>query len=279
MRSRGGWAVNRRIALVSLMVGLAGFWLLVRPLHVPVRDNISSTVIFILGAWLTARPSAQGRFLPLARTVVPALGPVLAGLVLGSYSQISLTDVFTPAMLVVILLDVGFMALVSPYRPRRGGNRRVRVAVVGSPEATAALVAELHTQGSSGYEIVGFVHPGTDQPGRGSVPYLGNQAALATIVAVNSIDLLLASAEAPRLPLFEEIARSCLNLPVRVMELAATRARHPGSSARSTSPSRCPRWRSPPRSWRCWPCWSAATAARCSTGRPGSARAARRSRS
>src|SRR4051812_20301832 len=83
MRSRGGWAVNRRIALVSMMIGLAGFWLLIRPLHASLRDNISSTVVFVLGAWLTARPSAQGRFLPLARTVVPALGPVLAGLVLG----------------------------------------------------------------------------------------------------------------------------------------------------------------------------------------------------
>lgn len=217
----GGKAGDRLRVAMSLLVALSAVELLVRPLDVGLRDTVTSGVVFFVCVWVTARPMAQGRFLPVARTLLPGVGPLLGCLVLASYSEISIQDVAVPAALVVSLLDIMLMASVSYDWWLPGARRPVRIAVVGCAETAAALAVELRAVRANRYHIVGYVHndEGVRDPHE-VVSHLGRQSTLATIVAVNQIDLLLVSADVPRLPLFEEIASSCLNLPVRVMELA-----------------------------------------------------------
>jgi exopolysaccharide biosynthesis polyprenyl glycosylphosphotransferase len=219
---KGRRAAERLRVVMSVIVALSAVALLVRPLNVSFRDLVTSATVFFLCVWVAARPTPQAAFLPLARTLVPGLGPVAACVVLAFYSDIAIRDFPVAAVLLVCVLDVALMACVSEQGWFGSGRRPLRLAVVGSSQTAAALALELRALRAKRYQIVGFVHDdeGPRDP-HAVLPYLGRQSTLATIVAVNQIDLLLLSAEVPRLGLFEEIARSCLNLPVRVLELSS----------------------------------------------------------
>lgn len=218
----GGRAADRLRMAAAILVTLAGFELIVRPLDLGVQDNVKASLVFFLSVWLTARPTRQARFLPVARTLLPGAGPLLACAALASFSEISVGDVAVPAALVVSLVNMLLMASLSQDQWFSRGRRPLRLAVVGSSHTATALEMELRSlRGADRYQVVGYIHPHEDPDDTHKiVPYLGRQSTLATIVAVNEVDLLLVSAEVPRLSLFEEIARTCLNLPVRVVELA-----------------------------------------------------------
>ncbi len=221
MRTWGARTVDGRVVVVSIVTALAGYVFVLAPIGLSLRDDVTATLVFLMFAWVTGRPTRQASFLPLARTLVPGLGPLIACLVLISYSDIAPADALTPSVLLVSLVNVALSVLIVREKHTGGRGDKLRIAVVGAPTSAAALTAELRALRSNQYEIVGFVDPeGVTQPNDTRVRRLGTQDTLATIVSVHRIDLLLVSAEVPRLPLFDEIARSCLNLPVRVMELA-----------------------------------------------------------
>ena len=101
------------------------------------------------------------------------------------------------------------------------GRPKVRVAVIGPARSADSLDRELRLASEYRYEVVGRVAisgaPGNEA---GEVAVLGPLEQLGRIVGEHDIGLLLMAAEAPRLTVFDEIARSCLDLPVRLHELS-----------------------------------------------------------
>jgi exopolysaccharide biosynthesis polyprenyl glycosylphosphotransferase len=105
-------------------------------------------------------------------------------------------------------------------------RRRLRVAVL-SPGVAAALAVELKNVGVRSHEIVGWLEADGQAfstyvlPGGG--PYLGQLDDVREIVRRHRIDLLVSCPvhgdDRTRLRVLEAVAESCLDLPVRMIEL------------------------------------------------------------
>lgn len=136
---------------------------------------------------------------------------------------------------------MGLMALVADGR-RQGAGRTpgIRVAVIGSQRAAHRLSEELAIAGVSGYDVVGWIDGGSGgdaetssevlleplahldaAPERLHIGPLGPLDELGAIVEGHGIDLLVMTGELPRLRVFDRVAGSCLDLPVRLCELAS----------------------------------------------------------
>jgi exopolysaccharide biosynthesis polyprenyl glycosylphosphotransferase len=103
---------------------------------------------------------------------------------------------------------------------RFAAERPIRLAVIGPAPFAAKLRSELGEAGIRGYQVVG--HFDLESPGSApQVPRLGELGDLRGAVAREAIDLLVVSPENPRLPAFEQAARACLDLPVRMIEATA----------------------------------------------------------
>jgi exopolysaccharide biosynthesis polyprenyl glycosylphosphotransferase len=167
---------------------------------------------FILAAVLSGPVEVHMSQLPLARHIRPVFGALLAlvGIVL------LVPEAWTPALLVLPLAAAaGSLGLDAPARRR---YRRVRrIALVG-PDPTAQAVAAELVENDCRYELVGRVSVGPGDAER-EVEVLGSLDRMAQIIVSHRIDLLVLSPEIPRLPVFEELAESCLNLPVRLVDL------------------------------------------------------------
>jgi lipopolysaccharide/colanic/teichoic acid biosynthesis glycosyltransferase len=106
--------------------------------------------------------------------------------------------------------------------------RRVRIALIGSPGLAIGLAYELRAAGIRSYEVVGWL--GDDRnAGQADVGprWLGELSDVRSIVGRNSIELLIhtngaataiAQPHMSRLELFEWVASTCLDLPVRLIE-------------------------------------------------------------
>lgn len=101
------------------------------------------------------------------------------------------------------------------------GRRPLRIAVVGWGEQAHRLSFQLHQSEVDRYKVVGFISD--DSPDYaifdGVLPRLGRIESLRAIVQANSIDLLVLSPDASRFDAFEEVVDTCLDLPVRMIEL------------------------------------------------------------
>jgi exopolysaccharide biosynthesis polyprenyl glycosylphosphotransferase len=102
--------------------------------------------------------------------------------------------------------------------PVRRAHRATRIVVLGSRRAAAALATELRASGQR-LELVGRI--GTEERRQGDPQYLGPLSDLCGLIQRHDVDLVLLSGGVPRMRVFEELDRSCQDLPVRVCELSA----------------------------------------------------------
>lgn len=167
--------------------------------------------------------------MPLARFVVRAMVPVLgAGLALLALalagSPQSVTAMLIPTVGAWVMLAIGEVWVM-----RFVAARPVRVAVIGSPGLAIGLSEELHGAGVRSYEVVGWV--AGDEPtcerAEGGPRRLGALANMREVILRHSIDLIVHGSALPgedfgpqrsRLEIFEQVASSCLDLPVRMIE-------------------------------------------------------------
>jgi lipopolysaccharide/colanic/teichoic acid biosynthesis glycosyltransferase len=189
----------------------------------PIEAAGLTFLALLAGALVMGRTPSWAPLLPFMGTLARAAGPLLGAaflLILEAVGALPGLGVGDAWLIVTVAVGV---ALVSGILARTAlaRQRLVRVAVIGSVRSADSLGRELRLAEEQGYEIVGRITWGDDtSDGAGEVPLIGTLDDLGEAVALNDVGLLLMTGEPPRMAVFEEVARSCLHLPVRLRELS-----------------------------------------------------------
>ena len=167
--------------------------------------------------------------MPLARIfvrmAVPLLGAVFALLALAlAGSPESPWSLVVPVVSAWIVLAVGEI-----WATRFSAARPIRVAVIGSPGLAIGLAEELYGAGVRSHQVIGWL--AGDEPtcerAEGGPRRLGSLNNLREVVLRHSIDLIVHGSALPdeedvrrrsRLEIFSQVASTCLDLPVRMIE-------------------------------------------------------------
>jgi lipopolysaccharide/colanic/teichoic acid biosynthesis glycosyltransferase len=210
---------RRDVLLGPLAAGIVLGWL-ARPGD-PLRSALLGIGAFAFGAVLARRIAPHAALLPLMRRAQPLLGPCLAVIIIAALEVLTGTPPAGPLDLLAALAAA--VCLTLPLGARGPGS--LRTAFIGSAEGAERLRRALVAGGAHTHSLVGWVgcEPLADdaQGGEGGVRCLGPLNALAELVVAEEIDLLVLGSEAPRLAVFGEVTETCLELPVRLVELAA----------------------------------------------------------
>ena len=156
---------------------------------------------------------------PLARVLgnvlVPIAGVGVAWLVslLGASALSGRTAV--AAMLGTVLISLLAMWLEDRFVT----VRPIRIGVIGPGIFTQRLAAELAENNIRSYKVVGYIDEQDDR--HAGVPWLGEMSGIRDAVQSSGIDLLVVGPQERRLEVFEQTAKACLDLPVRMIEATA----------------------------------------------------------
>jgi exopolysaccharide biosynthesis polyprenyl glycosylphosphotransferase len=221
-RARHWAVVSGRIA--GPLVGGVLAILLAREGAAPLETGAVTMLCLLAGELVIGREPGWASLLPFMGTIARAAGPILGGVLLVLLQAAGLLPGLDSADVWLVALAAVTLALLAGLvtRHARAGRSPVRVAVIGSSRSADSLGREIRLAGVKEYEVVGRIgwagEPAGDPPGE--TPVLGDLEALGDIVQRCDIGLLLMTGEAPRMVVFEEVARSCLHLPVRLRELS-----------------------------------------------------------
>jgi exopolysaccharide biosynthesis polyprenyl glycosylphosphotransferase len=159
---------------------------------------------------------------PLARYLfsvfVPAAGIAFVYLL----GQVGLASISLD-MALLALAAASSVSLVALWAGDRfAADRPIRTAVIGQANFACRLRAELTENNIRSYELVGYVddEPAAEESDTG-LRRLGGISEIRTAAEANQIDLLVIGPEKPRLQIFEETAKACLGLHVRMIEATA----------------------------------------------------------
>lgn len=216
-----GWSISQYVA-VSL-IGLTALVLLGSPQGGASTADALAYLILIASIgfgqeaarWLPGRLSRFGLIVATAAAVMAVM------VAIDSLFGIGLDFLFVT---LACLASCGGLVLSALLGWISSGRVRVaRVAVIGSPSGKDSLARELEVAGIQRFQVVGWVPDAVGDADDGhdyGNCQLGTLADLGAIVTRHRVDLLVMTGEASRLTVFNEIARSCLDLPVRFCELA-----------------------------------------------------------
>ena len=183
------------------------------------RELAMTFVVFVLVGAVLGRHRRWSAMLPFTRVLVGLLYPVVAAAAVwvlmdaAAMAQVSITT---------LAIAAACAALATMLARRVAAPAVTRIAVVGSARSADQLHREMLGFGVSDQEIVGLVvtaRPTGPRPARGAVPVLGEIADLAEVLERHNVDVLLIDGEASRSEVFDQLAETCLDLPVRACEL------------------------------------------------------------
>lgn len=217
----GAWLTR----LVGPLVGGAVAFTVTAPEASAVEMAVLAFVTLLAGNLAVGRIPSWVALLPLMGALAAAAGPTLGACLLFAIDLVGGLPGLTGDHILLVGLAALPASMASAEIARRISRRSVRqrVAVIGSSESTDSLNRELRLSGDERFEIVGRINfPGDHaRPSDDDVALLGPLERLGEVVERDRIDLLLMTGEAPRMTVFDEIARSCLHLPVRLRELSS----------------------------------------------------------
>ena len=196
------------------------------------RHSAGNGAIVCVGVLAASLMLERDRFplhlMPLASFVVRALVPVIGlGLALATFALAGQPQALSE--MVVPVIGAWIVTAFAAWTTFRfESSRQVRVAIIGSQDLAMGLARELKNAGIRSHVVVGWLTEGrpTSEPGRGQ-RCLGSLEQVREVVERHSIELLVHTSEASptgekprwsRLELFERVASSCLDLPVRLLE-------------------------------------------------------------
>jgi exopolysaccharide biosynthesis polyprenyl glycosylphosphotransferase len=211
-------------AIGPFVGGILAFFL-AAPGQAPLETAFLTGLALLAGTFILGRDPDWARLLPFMGALTRAAGPLIAAAPIlaldgaGLLAGLSTLDVW------IVVAVTASVAVASGVMMRRYVKPRVvkRIAVIGSVRSSDSLGRELRLAEVDEYEIVGRIsfRGDTSLPGAGEVPLLGRLDEVGQIVTEHDIALLLMTGEAPRMEVFEEVARQCLNTPVRMRELSS----------------------------------------------------------
>lgn len=190
-----------------------------------------ATLAFLafLAAGATVRPNPPWlRLTRFAQVPFAAVAPAAALVLLLVTAGVSDLPQLSPLEVALVLLGTTSLGMltsrligtISPVSSPR------RVAVIGSARSTLELAHELELAEVVDYVIVGRIDAEIEVDEEDAVVALddhprelGRLEQLGSIVEEQGIDLLVMSSDVPRFRVFDEVARTCLHLPVRLVEL------------------------------------------------------------
>jgi exopolysaccharide biosynthesis polyprenyl glycosylphosphotransferase len=189
----------------------------------PLESTALAVVALLAGTVVAGGEPGWARLLPLMGALARALGALLGGAVLlflastGVLVGLGTAD----AWIIALVSLVASLALAPAARTAVERRQVAPIAVIGSARSAESLDREIRLSGIHDYRVVGRVtYPGDAYVGDGDVPVLGDLSDLGSIVERHGVSLLLMAGETPRMTVFEEVARSCLHLPVHLRELS-----------------------------------------------------------
>ncbi|HEX8121461.1 MAG TPA: sugar transferase [Solirubrobacteraceae bacterium] len=198
--------------------------ILALPHGTPLEAGGITVLALLAGALIMGREPGWAHLLPFMATLARASGPLLGVLLLlGIEAADALPGLGPGDAWLIATLSVGISLFAGmAARPALLRYKNVRIAVIGSVRSTDSLGRELRLAEEHRYEIVGRITwpDDTDPPEAGEVELIGSLTELGKTVAECDVDLLLMTGEPPRMAVFEEVASSCLHLPVRLRELS-----------------------------------------------------------
>lgn len=185
----------------------------------PLHAGALAFVVFLLAGLTLSRRPQWSAMLPFTRTVVDVLGRAVAAVAAWALiDQATMADI----SLVALALAVVAATATATLARRTGAPPSKRIAVVGSERSADQLRRELLASGVRDREVVGVIAlgPRSEPPPACPVAVLGGVDALEDVVARHGVDLLLIDGDAARADVFDRLADTCLDLPVRVCELS-----------------------------------------------------------
>lgn len=207
----------RRILSRFVPPAVAAVVVLLRSEDVGLATLVFATVTFT--DWALRGKGFPLHLVPLARYMLSAIVPVVGVALAYGFSQLGSSSIGEMTALAAMLTTV--LASIAATRLGDGfaNDRPIRTVVIGDGGFAARLGAELTENRIRSYELLGYVDD-QDEPGA-TLKRLGDLSRIREIAIANRIDLLVVSPQAPRLQIFEETAKACLDLPVRMIEATA----------------------------------------------------------
>ena len=189
------------------------------------RTDSASSAAFVFAAMALTAALLRARrpplhLMPIARYAYNA-GVPAAGIGVALLPGVFGASLLPPSTGVAALIAAIFITLINAWLENRFESARpIWVAVVGPPQFAHKLGAELEDTGIRGYQVIGYIGE-EPEAGRPGVRWLGYLDDVRSAVKRERVDLLVVAPQNPRLPVFEQVARDCLDLPVRMIEATA----------------------------------------------------------
>jgi lipopolysaccharide/colanic/teichoic acid biosynthesis glycosyltransferase len=219
-RARWFGGRHRAMILAPVLGGFATFELREHPHRL--GDAIVTLAALMGGMVLARRVAPHAALLPLMRVTYPLVGPLVATAslaVLGLLTGEPIEEALDLAVVCAVATVVS--GRLRPTAATGGGV--LQVVYVGAPPGAVRIARLLELAGSGRYALIGRI----SGPGEGTadvtapVPDLGSLEQLDVLVVEHAVDVIVLGGQAPRRAVYAKVAQSCLELPVRVVELAA----------------------------------------------------------
>ena len=186
-------------------------------------DRAGTAVVVFVAMLVTSTVIGARRYplrlVPVARYLMSALVPAagMGAAILATELGDSPIGARTALGAYVGAVLIGALAIW--LSDRFASDRPIRLALIGPASLTSRLTAELADNGIEAYEVVGYIDD-EEEPHFGAA-WLGTLRDIRAAVQREGIDLLVVAPESPRMRVFEETAKACLDLPVRMIEATA----------------------------------------------------------
>ncbi|HEX7293791.1 MAG TPA: hypothetical protein VF259_04535, partial [Solirubrobacterales bacterium] len=197
------------------------------------RQDNSDLALLVLISMLIVDAIMRGRryplhLVPLARYMLSVIVPVSGIALAYGLSLLNASSLTAPTAFVAMVGASAISLLALWVGDRFAIERPIRTAVIGDRAFAYRLRAELLENRIRSYQLIGYVDESpieSDEAVNGdqetALPRLGGMAEIRSVVLDNQVDLLVVSPEQPRLSIFEQTAKACLDLPVRMIEATA----------------------------------------------------------
>jgi lipopolysaccharide/colanic/teichoic acid biosynthesis glycosyltransferase len=188
----------------------------------PLSDAVLAFLVFASSARAVRPQALRAAFCPLVGPFYVLTGPLLGATGLVGLHAVTARPEIGPLDFLAMTAIVLVVAHPSATVLRLLGMRvpRVRIAYIGAPAAAARLASAVEQAAGQRYVVVGYIVDHGGAPWMTDMPWLGPTDDLAGVVMREQVELLVLGPGAPRLQVYEEITRSCLDLPVRLVESA-----------------------------------------------------------